>query len=120
MYDIYDYRQLCDEFYTGEAWNVFYEFSDGDEIWGHEGEYADELDAWFKTLDEAREFADECYPDEIMEEKLVGDLAGDATAVTLNIEQYFFDDGNYDAGNETYFRTYEKYGEEILRTSSEY
>jgi hypothetical protein len=119
MYNIYEYGKLCDEGYSGEAWNVFYEFSDGDEVWGHEGEYADELDAWFKTFDEALDFANECYPDDVMEDKLVGDLAGDATAVTLNIEQYFFEDGNFDMGSETYFRTYERSGDEILKTSSE-
>ena len=119
MYTIYDYQQLCNESYTGDAWNVFYEFSDGEEIWGHEGEYADELDAWFKTFDEAIEFADECYPDEVMEEKLIGDLAGDATIVTLNIEECWWNDGSYDLGSETYFRSYERDGVEIVKSTSE-
>ena len=110
MYRQYDYTDLIHEGYTGTAWNVYYEFSDEYDVWGHSGEFADELDAWFKDRDEAIEFADECYGDDVLMEKL--EESPDATgaqSITLTIESAEWEDGAIAfAGDETLFVSYEK------------
>lgn len=114
MYKIYDYTDLSDEGYDGQAWNVFYEFGDGDEWWGHSGENADELDAWFKTLDEALEFAEECYPDEVLEDKLWSAPADGATKIMFSIREWEWIDGVDEMdGDEEYFVLLEKEGSRI-------
>lgn len=108
MYKIYNYADLRDEGFNGTAYNVFYEFSDGEEWWGHSGEFQDELDAWFKSLDEALEFADERYPDEVLEDKLWAAPADGATKIMFSIREWEWIDGVDEMDGDEYFILLEK------------
>ena len=108
MYHQYSYADLMHEGYTGTAWNVVYEFSDGFETWGASGEFADELDAWFKDRDEAIDFADECYDDDYLISMLENaPEEGGATSITLSITDHEWEDGAISfEGGEDLFVTY--------------
>ena len=118
MYNQKSYRDLQSEGYTGDAYNVYYEFGLGDEWWGHNGEYADELDAWFLYLDEARRFADDFYGDAVMEDMLYSSpAAGGADKVMLCIRQWHWNNGCDDFDGDELFATYEKqYDGTVART----
>lgn len=108
-FEIYSYQDLCNERYTGIAWNVYYEYGRDDEWWGHSGEYADELDAWFKDLNEAKAFADTYCENNTLEDMLYNSPYDEgARSIMLNIEECYWNDGTYDLGNETFFVRYDK------------
>lgn len=113
-HDVMDYYYMRQNSYTGTAWNVFIEYGAGDEYWGHNGEYADELDAWFKTKEDAIAFADDKYPDELLIDMLLDSPDGDgADTISLCIREWEWKDGSETWDGDELFVTFKKNDGEI-------
>lgn len=86
------YQDLANSGYTGEAWNAYYEYASEDgETWGHSGEYADELDAWFTDESEAEDFFASNFSRQNLAKMLLD--AVDAVSVSASLETHSFVDG---------------------------
>lgn len=99
---VYTYSDLANSGYTGDAFNVFYEYEGGGEVWGHSGEYSDEMDAWFKEEQAALDFAQQHFPRQVLVDMLYN-AGEDVEAVSASVEAYTFENGSYDAGDESWF-----------------
>lgn len=86
----YSWAEITGSGYTGDVYDVYCEFSNGDETWGHDGEYADEPEAYYTDEAAAREHYAQ------FGRSALADMIRDApagTSVSAHLDCYYFEDG---------------------------